>query len=175
MYLYHKIITPKNTFGKLMSLFYLLGGAILYLSANTVESFASVLQVIGVLFVGFSIYIAIAFLLRQYCFSIQLNDAENADAPLSQRYDFIITEKKGKRDLKVVHFGMQDLTGVRIVDEKNKNQVAEERKPLKRYTYNTEYAAKRLIEVRAALDGEEYSILITYDEELFKALQGFFS
>jgi hypothetical protein len=171
MYLYHKTLAPKNTFGKLMSLFYLIGGAILYLSANTVKYAASVLQVICVLFIGISIYIAVAFLLRQYCFSIMQSNTEDTDLPPSHRYDFIITEKKGKRDIKVLHFGMRDLTSIQIVDEKNKTQVAKERKPMKRYTYNMEYAAKRLIEVRAVLDEEEYSILITYDEELLKIMQ----
>ena len=71
----------------------------------------------------------------------------------------------------MLHFGLRDLTSIQIVDEKNITQVAKERKPMKRYTYNTEYAAKRLIEVRAVLDEEEYSILITYDEELLKIMQ----
>ena len=69
---------------------------------------------------------------------------------------------------------MADITLVQIVDPKNKKHILKERKNMSRYTYNTEFAASRQIEARATLDGESFSIFMTYDEELFKVLKGFF-
>ncbi len=175
MYLYKKTAKPKNTAGKITSLLCLLCGAALFiLAGNITEFFTSVIQLSGVILIGISIYIATAYLLREYTFSVtQSSKFSNEDADFDEKFDFIITEKKNNRDIKVCHFGMDDVTKVRIVDPKNKKAISAERKNTRRFTYNTEFAASRYIEVRAYLDGEEYSIFVTYDEALFKILCDF--
>lgn len=176
MYLYQKTVKPKNTAGKITSLLCLLCGAVLFiLASNKLIMFPSIAQVIGVILIGVSIYIASAYLLREYTVSVtQSSKFDNEDASYAEKFDFIITEKKNNRDIKVCHFGMNDVTKVQIVDPENKKQIQAERKQMKRYTYNTQYAAAQHIELRASLDGEEYSIFVTYDENLFRVLNDFF-
>ncbi|MBQ8409330.1 MAG: hypothetical protein IJY39_10770 [Clostridia bacterium] len=176
MYLYKKTIKPKNTAGKITSLLCLLCGAALFiLASGNYIMFPSIAQVAGVILIGIAIYVASAYLLREYTFSVtQSEKFDSEDASYAEKFDFIITEKKNNRDIKVCHFGMNDVTGVRAVDPENKKQVQEERKDMKRFTYNTEYAAARYIELQASLDDEQYSILVSYDEDLLRVLNGFF-
>ena len=173
MYLYKKTIKPKNTAGKITSVLLLLCGALLFISASsTLEYFYSIIQFIGVIFIGISIYIASAYLLKEYTFTVSLNSKHTEDdASLSEKYDFIITEKRYNRDIKVLHFGMDDVSTVRVVDPKNIKKVRAERKNMRRFTYNTEFAASRHIELQAKLDGEEYSIFVSYDENLLHVFQ----
>lgn len=170
MHLYKKTAKPKNTAGRITALLCLLSGAALFiLAGNLPDFFPSLIQVAGVILIGISIFIASSYLLREYTFSIAPGrDFSNEESDYSEKFDFIITEKKNNRDIKVCHFGMDDVTLVRVVDPKNKKAVSAERKNMKSYTYNTEFAASRHIEVRAQLDGEEFSILVTYDEELLR-------
>lgn len=170
MYLYKKTAKPKNTAGKITALLCLLSGAALFiLAGNLPDLFPSLIQVAGVILIGISIFIASSYLLREYTFSVTPGkDFSNEESDYSDRFDFIVTERKYNRDVKVCHFGMSDVTSVRVVDPKNKKAISAERKNMRRYTYNTEFAASRHIEVRAQLDGEEFSIFITYDEELLR-------
>jgi hypothetical protein len=175
MYLYKKTVQPKNTAGKITSLLCLICGAALFIMANGHIPFPSIAQVFGVILIGTSIFIASVYLLREYTFSVtQSGRFSDEDANYSEKFDFIITERKNNKDIKVCHFGMNDVTLVRVVDPKNKKQINTERKNMHRYTYNTEFAAGRSIEVQAVLDTEEYSILVTYDEELLRVLNNFF-
>lgn len=176
MYLYKKTIQPKNTAGKITALLCLLCGAALFILANGYIPFPSVAQIIGVLLIGTSIYIATAYLLREYTFSVtQSSDFSDSESSLPEKFDFIITEKKNNKDVKVCHFGIKDLTLVRVVDPKNKKEINVDRKNMKRYTYDTIFAASLKIEIQALLDSEEYSILLSYDEDLLRVLQGFFT
>lgn len=172
MYLYKKTAKPKNTAGRITALLCLLCGASLFILASGYIPFPSVAQVFGVILIGISIYIASAFLLREYTFSVApSNKFGDEDADFDEKFDFIVTEKKNNKDVKVCHFGMDDVTKVNIVDPKNKKQIKAERKDMRRFTYNTEFAASRYIEVRAHLDDEDYSIFVTYDEELLRVLR----
>ncbi len=173
MYLYKKTAKPKNTAGKITSLLCLLCGSTLFILANNLtDFFVSLVQFVGVILIGIAIYIATAYLLREYTFSVtQSGRFSDDDAAFDEKFDFIITEKKNNRDVKVCHFGMGDLTLVRVVDPKNKRSVSVERKNMRRYTYNTQFAANRYIEVRTHLEDEEYSIFITYDEALLRVFE----
>lgn len=171
MYLYQKTFKPKNTAGKITALLCLLGGALLFILANGHIPLPLLAQIAGVILICTSIYIASAYLLREYTFSVtQGKNYNDEEAEYSEKFDFIITEKKNNRDIKVCHFIMSDITAVREVSPENKKQVQAERKSKKRYTYNTQYAASRLIEVAATMDDENYSILITYDEDLLRVM-----
>ena len=172
MYLYKKTIKPKNTAGKITALLCLLCGAALFiLAGGGYIIFPSVAQILGVILIGMSIYIASAYLLREYTFSVtQSKNFSDEDVSYAAKFDFIITERKNNRDIKVCHFGMEDLTAVRVSDPTNKKQIAAERKNKHRFTYNTEFAASRRIEISATLDNEDYSIFVTYDENLLRVL-----
>lgn len=175
MYLYKKTAQPKNTAGKITALLCLICGAALFIMANGYIPFPSIAQAAGVILIGISIFIASVYLLREYTFSVtQSSRFSDEDASYSEKFDLIITERKNNKDVKVCHFGMNDVTLVRTVDPKNKKQISSERKNMHRYTYNTEFAAGRMIEVQATLDSEEYSIFVTYDEDLLRVLQDFF-
>ncbi len=153
--------TPKykNTAAKITALVCLLSGGALFCFANAgIIVLPSIAQLLGIILITAAIYIASVYLLRAYTFIIAEN---NEDC-----YDFIITEKKGRRDIKVVHFAISDITSVREVTPSNKHQIEAERKNKKRYTYNTLFAANRFIEICASLDDEEYSVFVAYDEKL---------
>ena len=174
MYLYNKTMKHKNTAGKITALLLLLAGAAVFIMAsNLTESFVSIIQFIGVILIGISVYIATAYLLREYTFSVSQANLKGGES-FAESFDLIVYEKKNNRDVKACHFSMSDLTRVTVVDPKNKKQIAKERKNMKCYTYNTQFAASRYIEVRATLTDEDYSILLTYDDELLRVLNDFF-
>ena len=66
---------------------------------------------------------------------------------------------------------MNDVTLINVIDPKNRKTIMSERKNMKRYTYDTRFAASRQIEIRATIDDEEYSIIVSYDAELLDALK----
>lgn len=169
MYLYKKTIKPQNRTAWIISLLCFLVGAVLFTSAaNIFKSGAAIAQLIGILLLTFAIYILSAYLIRQYTFSVEHN--KNEDGGIKETYDFIITEQRYGKTVKVCHFKLTDITGILVVDAENKNQVSEERKSKLRYSYNTEFAPKRYIELSASLDGEDYSVIVTYDFDLFQTL-----
>ena len=53
----------------------------------------------------------------------------------------------------------------------DRKEAEKERKAMKRYLYDCDYSPERFIELRASLEGEDYSIYVTYDEELLRVLQ----
>lgn len=95
------------------------------------------------------------------------------DDDISKQYDLIVTEAKGKRQIKVCHIEMSDIKKVRIITPENKKAVKSERKDAKRYTYDTQFAPNRQIEIKAEIDHEDYSIILSYDEEFLAALSRF--
>ena len=174
MYLYKKTPTPQNSAGKLTALLCLICGAALFILAGQFPIFfPSLIQLFGVILIGISIYIASAYLLKEYTFAVVQTSAEE-DAGYAERFDFIITEKKYGKDIKVCHFSMKDINLVQTVTPNNKKIISKERQNMKRYTYNTLFAASRYIELRAHLDGDDFSIFIAYDDEFLCILTKFF-
>ena len=168
MYLFKKVMNHKNTAGKICAaLCFICGAALLILTNGNLIAYPIIAQILAVILITASIYIAFAFLLRVYTFSVEPNK-HIADDKLSEQFDFIITEAKGKKSVKVCHVEMSDVKLVRIVDPTNKKQVASERKKMKCFTYDTDFTASRRIEIVANISDEDYSILISYDEELFR-------
>lgn len=170
MDLYNKTPKPENKKGKAVALILLLAGALFFIIAsNDKVAFASVIQVAAIVSFTASIYIAAAYLLREYTFCIQKN-GNSGDTP-AENYDFLVYDNKGKRQVKACHFEMKDITGVRVIDKSNRKEAEKERKAMKRYLYDCDYSPERFIELRAHLEGEDYSIYVTYDEELLRVLQ----
>ena len=172
MYLFKKVMKHKNTAGKITAaLCFACGVALLLLSNGGFIAIPALAQVLAMILLTASIYVAVAFLLREYTFSVEPNKHIADDDKLSEQFDFIITEVKGKKNVKVCHIEMSEVKQIRVVDPNNKKQVQTERKNMKRFTYDTKFAANRQIEIVADIDREDYSIIISYDEELLRVFQ----
>jgi hypothetical protein len=151
-----------------------MGAALLFISNGNI-AYPVLAQVLAILLLTFSVYVAIAFLLREYTYSIEPNKHIVKDDSMSEQYDFIITEAKGKRNVKVCHIEISDIKFIRVVDPTNRKQIKNERKNMKRFTYDTDFAASRQIELVAEIDGEDYSIIFSYDEELLRVFKNIFN
>jgi hypothetical protein len=151
-----------------------MGAALLFISNGNI-AYPVLAQVLAILLLTFSVYVAIAFLLREYTYSIEPNKHIVKDDSMSEQYDFIITEAKGKRNVKVCHIEISDIKFIRVVDPTNRKQIKNERKNMKRFTYDTDFSASRQIELVAEIDGEDYSIIFSYDEELLRVFKNIFN
>ena len=171
MHLYKKIITPKNTAAKVTSLLTLLSGLFLWIAASSIP-LPVIPQSCAFILFAVSIYVATAYLLREYSYEIAYNYKEDEENN-KYRHDLIVTEHKGKRLIKVCHIELSDVTAVKEINPKNAKECKTQRKKMSRYTYNTQFAASRKIEVQATVSGEEISVLLTFDEELLSALRSF--
>ena len=80
-----------------------------------------------------------------------------------------VYENKGKKIVKVCHIEMRDVTNIIKITPESKKTA--ENKDTKRFIYNTQFAANQKIEILARISGEDYSITVTYDDELFSVLQ----
>ena len=172
--MFKKTVIHKNTAAKISALTCLiLGAALFILSGRGLVAIPALAQTISILLIGAAIYIGAAFLLRVYTYSIEPNIHITDDEDKRGQFDFIIYDEKGRKSIKVCHVEMSDVSFVRIITPENKKQVTDERKNMKRYTYDTRFAANRQLEVRAKISDEDYSIIVTYDEELLAALEKF--
>lgn len=172
--MFKKAIKHKNTAAKISALLCLICGAALFiLAGNGYAAYPAAAQTISIVLIVASIYVASAYLLREYTYSIEPNTHIVEDDDLSRQYDLIITEAKGRKQIKVCHIEMSEITGVRVIDPDNRKQIRSERKNKKRYTYDTRFAASRQLEILFTLDGEDYSIILSYDEEFLQAISKF--
>ena len=172
MYIYQKRIQPKNTAAKITSALCLACGAILLIFAQSGYIALPILaQISGLALWVASIYIALSYLLRDYTYLIEIHDREEEYYKLSEIYDFVVYENKGKKSVKVCHIELKDVTLVREITPENKKDSPTDIKNFKRFVYNTQFAAGRKIEIQARISGEDYSVTVTYDEELFSILK----
>lgn len=171
--MFKKVIAPKNTAAKISALLTLLGGAFMFIMANgNFIPLPWLAQLIGIVLLTFSIFVASAYLLRQY--SVVIESVSGAAEDGEGAYDFLVYElgasryKKGDR--KVCHVSVRHIEFIRIVTAENKKEVARERVKLDKYTYDSQFAPSRRIEVVIKNGGEEASMLLTYDEDVLNAL-----
>ena len=163
-----KTPAPKNTAAKISALLTLLLGVFLFFMANAgLIALPWLAQLMGITLMTFAVYVASAYLLRRHTFIIESMSgaAENGEGA----YDFIITEFRSNREMKVCHVSVKDIEFIREVNAENKKAVEKDRKGKARYTYDTQFAAARRIEIAIENGGERASMLITYDEELLRA------
>ena len=171
--MFKKVITPKNTAAKISALLTLLGGAFMFIMANgDLIPLPWIAQLIGIVFLTFSIFVASAYLFRQY--SVVIESTSGAAEDGEGAYDFHVNEIGGRRhqkgDRKVCHESVRHIEFIRIVTAENKKEVARERAKLDTYTYDSHFAPSRRIEVVIKNGGEEASMLLTYDEDILNAL-----
>ena len=169
MYIYQKKIQPKNIAAKVTSALCLFCGAALLILAQAGYIAIPILaQLLGIILWVASIYIASSYLLRNYTYSVEINSRARSNLTLSELYDFVVYENKGKKSVKVCHVEMRDVTNIiKTTPESKKNG---ENKEVKRFIYNTQFAANQKIEILAKISGEDYSIIVTYDEDLLSVL-----
>ncbi len=165
--MYRNSPVPKNTVAKIYTLIMLIGGLVLFVSANYIEYiFPWLVQCFGVILIGAAIYIASVYLLKRYTFSVEDFEREDEDGDISRSFRFRISEMKGNRNITVCLIEMGDIKACRTVDPENRKKVREERRGKNKYSYDTAFAAPRQLELQIKLDGEDISMLITYDPEL---------
>ena len=167
--MFKKTPKPKNTAGKISALATLLLGAFLFIMANMgLIALPWLAQLIGIILLTFAIYVASAYLLRQYTYVVESVSGAAEDG--EGAYDYIIYELRSGRELKVCHVSVKSIKYIRVVTPENKKTVNAERKKMQRYTYDTTFAASRRIEIVVKNGGEEASMLLTYDEDVLNAL-----
>ena len=173
MYLYKKTIHPKNKAGKLTALLCLISGTALFILSNAdLIMFPAIAQILGLILLTCAVYVASAYLLREYTFSVEPGDRRREDG--SPEYEFRITEHKGKMTYTTCRIALSEIISVKVIDANNKKLIRKERKPKKKYTYDTQFAASHQIEIAAEIDSEEISVIITYDDELLSTLKYYF-
>jgi hypothetical protein len=174
MYIYQKKIQPKNTAAKITAALCLIsGGALLILANANLIAIPILAQLLGLSFIIAAVYIATSYLLREYTYSLQANNRDGDDLDITELYDFIVCEGKGKKSVKVCHIELKDVTSVRKIthEDKQNEEQKNEQKNAKRFVYNTQFASSQKIEILASISGENYSVIVTYDEELFSVLE----
>ena len=165
--MFKKVIKHKNTAAKISALLCLLCGAALFILAGRGMLAIPVLaQSLSIILIVVAIYISSAYLLREYTYSIEQSTLISEDDDGISKYDIIINERKSNKQVKVCHIELNDVTQINVIDPKNRKKIQSERKNMKRYTYDTRFAASMQIEIRANIDQEEYSIIVSYDDEL---------
>ena len=165
--MFKKTIRHKNISAKISALLCLLCGAALFILAGRGMLAIPVLaQSLSIILIVVAIYISSAYLLREYTYSIEQSTLISEDDDGISKYDIIINERKSNKQVKVCHIELNDVTQINVIDPKNRKKIQSERKNMKRYTYDTRFAASMQIEIRANIDQEEYSIIVSYDDEL---------
>ncbi len=192
MSLFHKKFQPKNRTGKTVALIcYLFGGVLFLLSGMRFVKYASWVQLAGLIFFCAAIYVTSIYLLREYTVSVESargksryepeEDEEDevgenaASGDLRRAYDLVIHEHRGKRIIKVCHLSVAELTEVTAVTKDNCKEIKVSRKDkrIRKFTYNSEFLPPMQLEVRALYEGEEFSLLLPYDDELLQVLASF--
>ncbi len=174
--MFKKTIVPKNRAAKVSALLTFIGGAFAFIMASGgAIPYPVVAQFIGIVFFTYAIFVVSAYLTRRYTFIVESVSGAAEDG--EGAYDLIVYEvgakikgAVGTVDKKICHVSVKHIEFIRVVDAENKKAVAKERRKMDRYTYDAQFMAARRIEIVIKNGGEEASMLITYDEELLRAL-----
>ena len=157
--------SPKinNCAAKTSALIALLSGAVIIIISNGNIPMPWIAQSVGIILVAYSIYVAVAYLLRTHAFIVTENGERTT-------HIFKINELKGKREITVCRVRLDEIKFIREVNGQNKKDVERERKSKKRYTYDAQFMPQRRLELDILCDGEQISVLTTYDDELINYL-----
>ncbi len=158
--MFKKTLKTQNKKAKLIMTLQFIFGVFMLFLAPSVKG-RSIIQIIGFLFIGSAIYIATAYVLKEY--TVNIFTPENEISP-----DLAIFEFHGKRELKVCHIGLSEVTEMKIITPENAKEAKEKRKNLKRYKYNTFFDCTQFIEL---IVRDEISIILTYDNEIYEVLK----
>ena len=169
MYLYNKDFIHQNRDAKIIALACLLFGALFYGFGNSrLFPMPLIFQLVGVLLIVWSVYIATRFLLRQY--RVAIVKREDIDGEDDAQYDIIVYEKKGKREPKVCHIGLDSIESVMVVSRESAKTGKKENSDGFRFIYDTRFTYKERIEIVANTGDYRSVIYLAYDKELMDAL-----
>ena len=169
MYLYNKDFIHQNRDAKIIALACLLFGALFYGFGNSdLFPMPIIFQLVGVLLIVWSVYIATRFLLRQY--RVAIVKREDTDGEDDAEYDLIVYEKKGKREPKVCHIGLDSISSVRAVTKESAKTDKKDKSDGLRFVYDTRFIYKERIEIVADTGDYRSVIYLAYDEQLMQAL-----
>ena len=158
--MFKKTLKTQNKKAKLtMATLFIFGVAFLLLSPQIKGRL--IVQTVGFLLIGGAVYIATAFVLKEYTVNVFIPDGQLTP-------DLAIFEFHGKREIKVCHIGLNEVTEIKLITPENAKAEKENRKNLKRYKYNTFFDCERFIEL---IVRDEISIMITFDPELYEVIK----
>ena len=83
------------------------------------------------------------------------------------KYDFIVSQHKGFRDIDNVRVGLDEVTEAVEINRLNRAQYRKKDKTKKRYSYDTQIAPARQLRVQV---NDDIVLFLTYDEELMALL-----
>ena len=166
MWLYNKTFIHQNREAKISALACLLFGGLFYGFGNTdIFPMPVIFQLVGVILIVCAVYLATAYILKQYSVSISKND--NCDGSMCELYDLIVRERKGKREPKVCHIALNTVKSVRIVtkDSFKKRSTSDFI-----YLYDNRFLWKERIEIVAETGDYTSSIYLAFDQSLLYTL-----
>ncbi len=131
-----------------------------------------VAQFLGVCFIVTAIYILSANVLKEMIYTVCPTEREVSEEEISlcgrrARYDFIVAQNKGYRELVLCRVGLDEVKEAVEINKLNRGKYRAEDKVRKRYNYDTQLAPSRQIRVRV---NDDIILFLTYDEELLKLL-----
>lgn len=158
--MFKKTLKTQNKKAKLtMATLFIFGVAFLFLSPQIKGR--SIVQTVGFLLIGGAVYIATAFVLKEYTVNVFIPDGQLTP-------DLAIFEFHGKREIKVCHISLGEITDMTVVEAKDVKEENKRIRRLKRYKYNSVFDCEKFIYLTVR---DEISIVITYDEELYQILK----
>ncbi|MBQ7357875.1 MAG: hypothetical protein IJW65_03985 [Clostridia bacterium] len=131
-----------------------------------------VAQFFGVVFLTTGIYIMSTKVLKEMVHEIRPTDRDVSEEEIiaggnRAKYDFIVSQHKGFRDIVNVRVGLDEVTEAVEINRLNRAQYRKKDKTKKRYSYDTQFAPARQLRVQV---NDDIVLFLTYDEELLKIL-----
>ena len=171
--MFKKTIETNNKGAKISALIALVGGVVSFiLLAGQSIPYAGLIQMVSVGFIGYAVYVTLSYVLVRHMIIIESTSGAAEDG--EGAYDFIVYQlapkRNGKSETKVCHVSIKHIDFVRVVDKQNKKEVAKDRRAKDKYTYDSQFAAQKHLEVAITNGDEVASIFLTYDEDVLNAL-----
>ena len=161
--MYKKTLKHQNRNAKLIMWLLFVCGIFLFLFAgNGKLPYPAIAQTISVIMICIAVYIAVAFVLREFTVDVFFSD--NALSNEHIKPDFAIYEQKGAKRIKVCHISLSDVKILEKITPENKAIYKEHSKGAEKYKYNTAFLQAEFIHI---LTHDNISLLITYDEGLY--------
>ncbi|MBE6548046.1 MAG: hypothetical protein E7667_04105 [Ruminococcaceae bacterium] len=129
-------------------------------------------QFLGVIFIITAIYILATKILKEMIYQVSPTDRVVTQEEIElcgprARYDFIVAQHKGFRDIVMCRVGLDEVKEAVEINRLNRAKYREIDKKKKKYSYDTQFAPARQLRV---VINDDTVVFLTYDEELLKIL-----
>lgn len=169
MRLYDKTFKHQNREAKIIALTSLLFGGLFYGFGNSrLFPMPVLFQAAGLSLIVYSVFVATAYLLKEYRVSLEKNDKKEGE--IKELYDLIVYERKGKREPKVCHIGLNTIKSVKIVTKESLKASKKEKLDGFRYIYDNRFLWKERIEIVAKTGDYTSVIYLSVDPSLLQLL-----